>query len=252
MIPPAPIAPRSLEQARANVEPGPQSDPPRGMWTNRYGLILGMMFTAVTFAAIVLAIVGPQESVFQSANVPATFTKVTDGPINSPENWALPSGCSISADGLQVGGSTSGTACVFQPSDAQDLTSQGFWLEVALAPSSDVPGQVGPIIAIGESVQLTFSDQGAYEICTSGSFACDRGSASSWHTDTYVANTVSVRYLHDSHTLTVYANGREVTSRTMTVEPGAGISLGAGSGASAIFTHMALYTASASLSAPTK
>jgi hypothetical protein len=241
MMPPAPILPRSQEQARANAEPGPERKPVRGLWPDQYSAVFALLAVIVTVAAIAFAIYAPQ----RAATAPQGFAKVVDGPITTDQNWSLPTGCSLVADGLHVEGNAGGAACVFQPSDASDLTSQGFWLEVTVAPANIVPGRVNPVVVVGTDIEIGFDDQGAYEICFTGSTGCAQGTASSWHSDSFVRNKIAVRYLRDAQTITVFANGREVVSQSVLIQQQDGIALGAATNASAIFTHIALYTASA-------
>lgn len=240
---------RSYEQAAANAEPAPQPKPARGPWATRYGFVFAVVAVCVTAVALVLANVGP--SVAERVAGPTSgLTQVFDGPLTNDGKWDNTDSCYFSSSGLDVSSRSEYAQCQYRPTANADLTSQGFWLQVTVAPAASVSGQeVAVISAGGANVELT--QQGSFMVCQSSGLPCTLGARSSsgetvaWHTDSYVSNTIAVRYTPGDSLLTVYVNGQQITSLPAGDINGF-IALGTAPGGEALYTHAALYSASGS------
>lgn len=255
--PPSPVYPayhqynpwRSYEQAAANSEPAPQPKPARGLWTTRYGGLFAVVAVCVTAAALILAIIGP--SVAQRVAGPTSgLTRVFDGQLTNDGKWDNTDSCYFSSSGLDVSSSSEYAQCQYRPSANADLTSQGFWLQATVAPAASVSGQeIAVISAGGASIELT--QRGSFMVCESSDLPCTLGTQSvsgdtvAWHTDSYVSNTIAVRYTPGDSHLTVYVNGQQIASL-----PAGGINgpiaFGTAPGGEALYTHAALYSANGS------
>lgn len=243
---------RSYEQAAANAEATPEQKPPRGFWTGRYGFVFAIVSVGVTLAALVLAMAGP--SFAQRVTSPGGdgLTQVFDGGLRDNGQWDNTDSCYFSSSGLDVSSSSDYAQCQYKPSVNNDLTSQGFSLQVTIAPAATVTGeQVAVISAAGATVEMT--QQGSFFVCEGSELPCTLGSGNAsgatdaWHTDAYVANTIAIRYnpgAGDSR-IVFFANGQQFASVPAGQTSGA-ISLGTAPGGEALYTHAALYSASGS------
>ena len=235
---------KSSEQAAANVEPAPTARAVRGFWSGRFGVILGTVMVVVTVAAIGLAALAPAQAMPPGATPPAGFTQVYDNGLSNDGSWGDAAGCSFTSQGLDVDGGSGGAVCVFQPSANSDLTSQGFWLQVTVAPAAMIQGSEVPLILIGQNEAILFDEQGAYVVyCANTSSPCAQGTATAWHTSQFVANAITISYDAGSTTLAIFANGQEVTSIPLAQGGQPALALGAGGDGEAIFTHVIFYSA---------
>jgi hypothetical protein len=69
-----------------------------------------------------------------------------------------------------------------------------------------------------------------------------------WHGDSYVANSIALRFLPDTGgggQLAYFANGQLVTTIGLDLGSSAALGIGAASDAEALFTHATVYSASA-------
>jgi hypothetical protein len=244
-------------------EERPLAKKPKALFPSLYARIFGIVVVVVTVAVLALTAVAPAFSNHTDSAVPAGWTKVYDDVPNGARDWSLKAGCTVTPRGLDVRGDRVEGGCLFGPSMQDDLLSQGFLLDVTLAPDSSMEGYQAPIVGlVGKSgaVLVLFDQAGEYAICIN---ACERASeliaddlSSAWHTDGYTPNHFAIRYLpaggdSTSTRLTIYMNGQEVR----TVE-GIGLSdaprliLDAASAGpddtfgEAVYTHMTLYSAS--------
>ncbi|MGH2514935.1 MAG: hypothetical protein ACRDHP_04700 [Ktedonobacterales bacterium] len=236
----------SEQQAAANAEPAPDPRAARGFWSSRFGVVLAAVAVGLTLVAIVLAaIAAPLNTSQAGATPPAGFAQVYDAGLSDDGKWANSSPCTFIAQGLDVTGGTGGIACAFKPSVNADLTSQGFWLRATIAPAASIQGTEVPVILIGENEPVLFDTQGAYILyCHNDSTPCASGTTSAWHTNGFVANTITVSYDAGSATLSVFANDQLVTSAPFTQGSQPVLALGAGGDAEALFTHVSIYSAS--------
>lgn len=245
-----------------------QNTPQHGARTKRpglYALIFGGIVAAVTLISIGLAAIAPSLEPNASTAVPSGWAKVYNGDLTqSVDGWDTQHGCSGSQSGLFVqGGDQNGVICQYQPSASSNITSKGFVITAAVAPVAQTSQVEIPIITIGnsQSVLVLFYAQdvtvqgqnfiaGTYIICdaTCNANASDalfiQGTTAAWHTDPYVANTITVRLDADGSTLTVYANGEQVATGTVNVDPNPQIAIGADAGGQALFTHVTIYSGS--------
>ena len=242
---------RSYEQAAANAEATPEPKSPRGFWTGRYGLVFAIVSICVTLVALVLAIAGP--SFAQRVTSPGGngLTQVFDGSLRDNGQWDNTDSCYFSSSGLDVSSSSDYAQCQYKPSANNDLTSQGFSLQVTIAPAATVTGeQIVVVSAAGATVEMT--QGGAFTVCEGSELPCpldtrttSTGETVAWHTDAYVANTIAIRYNPGDSRITVFANGQQFASVPAGQTSGA-ISLGTAPGGEALYTHAALYSASGS------
>lgn len=247
---------KSYEQAAVNVEPAPDARAVGGPWSGRFGIIFAAVTITVTVAAVVLAALAPTLAARPGVTPPTGFAQVYDANLSDDGKWDNTSPCAFTSQGLDVTGGADGSACVFQPSANNDLTSQGFWLQATVAPAASIAGTVEPVILLDDNEAIFFEQQGAYAIfCAdrsgSGNISiCAEGTTTAWHTNGFVANTITVSYDAGASLLTLFANGQQVTSVTLTIGSKASLALGAGGGSEALFTHATIYTASGNARAP--
>lgn len=241
---------RSYEQAAANAEPTPEPKPLQGLWTGRYGLVFAVVVTSVTIAALVLAFLGTGLAPRVAGPASSGLTRVFDGALTNNGQWENTDSCYFSSSGLDVSSRSGAAQCQYKPSINTDFTSQGFLLEVTVAPAASIQGQeIADIAAAGTTVEVT--QQGAFTICTAADVPCTLGTPSSagstdaWHTDGYVSNTIAVRYSPNEARLTVIVNGQQIASLP-TGQISGPIALGTRAGGEALYTHAALYSASGS------
>lgn len=242
---------RSYEQAAANAEASPQPTPPRGFWTGHYSFVFAVVAVCVTVAALVLAIAGP--SLAQNITAPSSdgLTRVFDGALSNNGQWENTDSCYFSSSGLDVSSTLDYAQCRYKPSVNSDLTSQGFSLQVTLAPAATVTSeQVAVISAAGASVEI--SQQGSFTVCDTSELPCpldtrttSTGATVAWHTDSYVANTIAIQFSPGDSRIAFLANGQQFASVPAGETSGA-ISLGTAPGGEALYTHATLYSASSS------
>jgi hypothetical protein len=209
---------------------------------------LAVASVVITVLAVALASVAPSLGLRTANAVPSDWTKVLDGGI-AADAWRFNMGCSLTDQGMDVIGSSHDAICLYTRSTTGDLTSHGFFIEVRVAPAGTVQGNQEPLIAIGDtsaSVSSVFNQSGQYALCTGvSSDSCIRGNTIAWHSDSYIANSMGLRYVADGDggRVTLFANGQEVASIAATIAPGSPISLGAAADSEAVFTHATLYSA---------
>jgi hypothetical protein len=254
-------------------EEGPAEVKPRGLWQGRYAGLAGIFFIGVTVLAILAAtlglVLGTQIS---SIAPPSGWARAYAGNLQDASQWSGDAGCDNSENGLDVIAGSAFDVCPFVPSTNNDLVSNGFQIDLSLAPEINLENALTPLIQIGDSsgngVSVILDDTGDYAICqntsadcsgclpgNAASLACSsdvlaNDSTVSWHTDPYVGNTVVIRYQLNSDntgTLTLFANGQEIASETLMGGLGSdtSIAIGAGNDGEALYTSATIYSASA-------
>jgi hypothetical protein len=226
----------------------------------------------MVLVAIVAAVIGPLvEAQIFPTSVPSNWTKAYDSNLQNTSEWTGDGGCHNGSNGLDVSADAGVVdLCTYSPSTTSDLVSQGFQLNLTLSPESQLASPLAPLVRIGDSAgdgfTVIFDDTGNYVICQDASSACSAcfspnlgiacqssilayDSTVAWHTDSYVGNTLAIRYqvnANGSNTISVFANGQEVVSSDTTVMLGSGYSIAIGSdnGGEALYTGASLYTAS--------
>ena len=220
-------------------------------------VVVGVVLALATLASVALASVG--QSSAQQVPSPASvgYTAYYNVRlVSDPGSWDTHS-CAFEQGGLHAREQSGAPSlCAFLPSASQDLTSQGFFLDVVVGPAAAVPTEQEPCIVLGNTsdtpdLSLTFDQQGNYVLDTapqgtycslssSGGLPVTRA-AFAWHTDAEVANRISLLYLPNAtEDLIVYVNGQEVTQTTWSAARFETIYLGAAAGGEAIFTSFAL------------
>jgi hypothetical protein len=235
------------QKPREQEEP-PVERAPRGLWSDGVAMWLAVASVIITVLAVALASVAPSLGLRTANAVPSDWTKVLDGGI-AADAWRLNVGCSLTDQGMDVVGSGHDAICLYTRSTTGDLTSHGFFIEVRVAPAGTVQGSQEPLIQIGNTamgVSGVFTQSGQYALCTGvSSDSCIQGNTIAWHSDSYIANSMGLRYVADGNggRVTLFANGQEVASVAATIAPGSPISLGAAADSEAVFTHATLYSA---------
>jgi hypothetical protein len=248
MYPYYPVYVQPPTQKPREQEGPPAERAPRGLWSDGVTMWLAVASVVITVLAVALASVAPSLGLRTANAVPSDWTKVLDGGI-AADAWRFNIGCSLTAQGMDVVGSGHDAVCLYTRSTTGDLTSRGFFIEVRVAPAGTVQGNQEPLIAIGDtsaSVSSVFNQSGQYALCTGvSSDSCIRGNTIAWHSDSYIANSMGLRYVADGDggRVTLFANGQEVASMAATIAPGSPISLGAAADSEAVFTHATLYSA---------
>jgi hypothetical protein len=251
-------------------EEGPLPVAMRGLWPGRYAKVTGVVLLAIVVVAIVAALIGPLLAVqISPSSSPSNWTKAYDSNLENTSDWTGDGGCYKGPNGLDVTADSGDyDVCTFSPSTSSDLVSQGFQLDLTLSPESQLQKPLSPLVQVGDPTgdgfSVVFDDAGDYAICqdtNSDCSACLPGNVEScgdtlasdstvaWHTDSYVANTLVIRYqvnADESGTISVFANGQEIASSNTpaSLSSGFSIAIGSGNGGEALYTAATLYTAS--------
>jgi hypothetical protein len=255
-------------------EEGPLPEAKRGIWSGRYAKVTAFVLIAMVVVAIAAAVVGPLVAgQISPASAPSNWTKAYNSNLQNTSDWTGDGGCYNGPNGLDVSaitGSNGFDVCTYSPSTTSDLVSQGFQLNLTLSPESQLQNPLTPLVQIGDNsgdgLTVVFDDTGDYAICEDASSDCSTclpanlgagcngsvlasDSTVAWHTDSYVPNTLAIRYQVNSDgsdTISVFANGQQAVSSATTVSLSSGFSIAIGSGdeGEALYTGAALYTAS--------
>jgi hypothetical protein len=247
-----PVDPNAAPPRPLPAEEQPLADTSRGVWPSRFGKAFGMTAIALTLAGLLLAGLAPQLVSHAPSSAPAGWTTLYDGTPSDSTGWESASGCTFSSSGLDAVGADGSNGCAYTPSEQHDLLSQGFQLNVALAPDGSVKLEQDPQIALtggGSSLFIVLNQAGEYIICRD---SCQPGNgfyvvglSVAWHTDGYTPNTITLRYRSADDTLTIYTDGQEVRTLQVSLPAQPALALGADSSGEAIYTHVTLYSESA-------
>ncbi|MGZ3665752.1 MAG: hypothetical protein ACXWQR_03950 [Ktedonobacterales bacterium] len=252
---PQPYPPYQPYQPTPETQPneGPLPTVPEGLAPGRYARVVAGVLGVVCLIAVVLAALGPALTQRAQASVPSGWGKAYDGAIRSDGTWDTADDCSLKANGLDVraNDSSSNLSCDFKPSERLDVLGQGFYIEAKVAPAASVTGAQTPMLVAGEGedINAAFDQDGNYRLCAGTGAVCTYGSTVAWHSDGFVPNTIGLLFIPDdpnsvSGTITLFANGQAVASRSGTLPPNSPLALGAEKGSEALFTHVTLYLAS--------
>lgn len=244
-------------------EDGPAETAPHGWHTDRFGLLFGVVVSVLTLGAILLAVAAPSFT-GHAPRATGSGTAIYSGNPKDDPNWRQSSGhCSIRSDGLLAQGAGIGdvtdvisSLCVYAPTQGHDLVTRGFALDLTVAPAADVSNALRPAVFIGDpgsetGVLVELGEGGGlgavYLLCDSDG-TCASQPTVAWHTDGFVANTLSLRYspTADGGQLTLSGNGQQVAAIDTSLPPNPKIAIGAGSGASALYTGFTFSTAAGS------
>lgn len=231
------------------VPPDAPTPPRQGRW---FVAAFGVLLALVTVGALALAAYAP--STVTPLRGPSTWTQVYSQTLSQAGGeWDTANGCSVDAHGLYA---ASRAACAFIPSQQHDLTSQGFFFTVTVAPAGDVPQEEQAAIGLGDDLQMLVDQSGAYTLyynaCPTDSPAgipsntqpTDVGEVPALHTDPLVANTLSVLYDASARTFTFAANGQPfLTQQVCLNQPSEALALGAPDGGVALYTSATLKSA---------
>jgi hypothetical protein len=243
MTTPAAMPPTAPDSASA-VQPAHPS---------RFGLFFGIVASALTLAAIVLAVFAPQLTSAPKLQVPDGWQQVySANPGATTGAWDDASGCGFPSQGLFI---ESDSTCQFLPANGGSLDG-GVLIDAQLAPAADVSASEDAGFLLGNSLLVIITQQGDYEICRD---SCDplssdgvrialvaSGSTTAWHGDAFVPNEVALLYNADQDTAALYANGQFVVQVSAGVSSSPAVALTTSSSGEALFTHVTIYTGSAS------
>ena len=243
----------------AMAPPVPDSAPPaRPTHPARFGLFFGIVASALTLAAIVLAVFAPQLTSVPKLQVPGGWQQVysanpgdTTGVWNDATTFR---GCSFPSRGLLI---ASEGACEYQPGNGATLDG-GVLIDTQLAPAAEVPASEDAGILLDNSLLIIITQQGDYEICHS---TCElpsvddvhapdpivtSGSTIAWHADAFVPNEIAVLFNADQQTIAFYVNGQYVDQVSADISSSPTIALTTSSSGEALFTHVTIYAANVS------
>lgn len=231
----------------------------------RYQIIFASVTGAVTLLALLLAIVAPDLSLMAGALTPAGWRSVYQSDLTAPtakdyQAWDLTRGCAfyttgLDANGADSAGNSSGDAtCVFKPSGVGADTSQGFSLELTLAPAANVASFQESSLMLGDRASSTANglyfvvgQDGRYLICDAtcrsgqGTIYIS-GATAAWHGDAWVANSIAARVSADHSEETFYINGQQVADVTLDLGAQPRLAVGAPGGSETIFTAVRFAT----------
>jgi len=230
--------------------------PAQSAHPSRFGLIFGIVASALTLAAIVLAVFAPQLTSAPKLQVPASWQQVySANPGNTTALWDNASGCAFPSEGLEI---DSDSTCEFKPANGATLDG-GVLIKAQLAPAAEVPASEDAGVLLDNSVLFIITQQGDYEICRNtcnapsgddADFATDpvvvTGSTVAWHADAFVPNEIAVLYNADQNTVAFYANGQFVDQVSADISSSPTVALTTSSSGEALFTHVSIYAASVS------
>lgn len=260
MMSPSPQAPWGVTPQPGFAESAPQplrplTTLPRGSFPGRYGTVIALVAIIITLASVALATLAPLLVNHSTGVVPADWSRVYDGGLSEDGTFEHRSGCSFSSAGLDVDGDLASQGCKLSRSVTDDLTSKGFYLEATVAAPASLVSAEEPIIVVGtgnSALLFEFSQEGAYIVCTN---PCDLqrglgimtiGVSAAWHANGFTPNTIAVRYDLSSEHVTLYINSQEVLTITHQFPLASQIVLAAAPSGEALYTHLTLYSASAS------
>lgn len=239
---------RSYEQAAANAEATPQPKAVHGLWTGRYGFVFTIVTICVTVVALVVAVLGSSLASRTASTAGSGLAPVFNGAFTNDGQWDNTGACYFSSSSLDVTTGNGSGQCEYKPSVNSDFTSQGYLLEVTVAPAASIQGQEIVVLSAGGTL-VEVTQTGSFAVCQAQQLPCTIGTPSStgdtdaWHTDAYVSNTIALRYDPGAAQVTVAVNGQQITSQSVSQVSGP-IGLGAGLGGEAVYTSASLYSAS--------
>ena len=228
--------------------------PSRSPKPSRFGLIFGIVATALTLGAIALAVFAPQLTSAPRLEAPHGWQQVYNGnPGDATALWNNVSGrtgCSFPSEGLDI---ASDGACVFTPASSVSLDG-GVLIVAQVAPAADVSLAQDAGVLLDNSVIVLISQDGSYQMCID---TCDvfspraagtlaSGSTIAWHTDAFVPNEMAVLYDADQGTVSLYVNGQYVDHIAVATGGSPTIALMTSSTGEALFTHVAIYAGATS------
>ncbi len=222
-----------------------QAQPPRPAKRSPFGMIFGIVATALSLGAIALAVFAPQLTTAPNLRVPQGWQHVySDNPGTSSGLWDSTGGCDFSSEGLHIG--SEGT-CTFKPADGATLTN-GVLVVAGLAPAADVASSEDTGILLDNSVLVIVSQQGDYKICrgscqisSSTGEGPISGSTIAMHSDAFVANEIAVLYNADASSVDLYINGQFVNHATVDISGTPTIALATSSSGETLVTHVDIY-----------
>lgn len=229
---------------------GPLPTVPEGLAPGRYARIFAVVLGVVCLLALILAALGPALTQQAQASIPSGWNKAYDGAIRADGTWDTADDCNLVSNGLDVraSNSSSNLSCDFTSSEHQDILGQGFYIQAEVAPAASVDGMQLPMLVAGdgEAINAAFDQEGNYRLCAGTGTVCTYGSTVAWHSDGFVPNTIGLLFIPDnpnsvSGTITLFANGQAIASRSAILPPNSPLALGAKKGGEALFTHVTLY-----------
>jgi hypothetical protein len=224
--------------------------------------VLGVVLALVTLGSVALAAAGQSSAQLAPSPASVGYTLTYSSRSANDQNQWDGSTCVLEQGGLHARELPNAPSlCAFRPSESQDVTSLGFFLDAVVGPAAAVPSEQEPCVVLRNAssateLSLTFDQQGNYVLDTAPAGTdCSLSSSTglpvttgtfAWHTDGEVANRISLLYMPNAdQNLILYVNGQQVAQTTWntsgfdTIDT---INLGAAAGGEAVFTSFALYT----------
>lgn len=247
--------PTTMPQPPQSSQPAPSpaagaTAPARRARPARFGFFFGIAATAVTLAAIALAVFAPALTSAPQLQVPQGWQQVYNAnPADANDVWGDTSGCSFPTQGLDV---SSDSSCLFTPANTSGGLLNGGVLVVAkLAPAAAVSLSQDAAVVLGNSLIVVITQEGDYQICQD---TCDlfsesgrvlaSGSTVAWHADAFVPNELAVLYNSDQNSVSFYANGQFVDQVSAGIGSSLSVALGTSTNGEALYTHVAIYAPS--------
>jgi hypothetical protein len=226
----------------------PQFAPPAprrgGGW---FAAVFAFIITLVTGSAIGLGAIAPQFVENAASDLPSGWTVVVDADLaNAPSDWQVGPDCSFDRGGLFA--SSGSSPCVYTPSARVDYLSQGFRLDMTLAPAASTEkSQVAEVLAgtaffgIAQDGSFALADDSHYSATQAQDFAFN------WHANGLAANTIRLQWDGPQTPLVAYTNGYKAAEIpfSMNASSNHALQVGAGRDAQALYTHITLASASA-------
>jgi hypothetical protein len=226
----------------------PQFAPPAsrrgGGW---FAAIFAFIITLGTASAIGLGAIAPQFEENAVSDLPSGWTVALDTELANPtSDWRVGANCNFSLGGLLA--SSADSPCVYTPSARVDYLSQGFRLDMTLAPAASLEqSQVAEVLAgtayfgIAQDGSFALADDSRYSETQAQDFAFN------WHANGLAPNTIRLQWDGPQTPLVAYTNGYKAAEIpfSMNASSNHALQLGAGRDAQALYTHITLASASA-------
>jgi hypothetical protein len=233
----------------APTEVRPPSSSPAPMRSGLGGWFafsFGAIIAIVTIATIALGDIAPQFGQGVVSDLPAGWMTVFDSDLTSATNdWQVSADCAFDRGGLFVSGSD--TACTYAPSKTTDYLSQGFRLDVTLAPAAEVDKSQIPVLLAGTAL-FSIAQDGNFALADNATFSDSqiKDSTVNWHANGLTADAIRLEWDGPNTPLVVYTDGYKAAEIpfSMSASSDHTLRIGANTGGQALFTHISLASAS--------
>jgi hypothetical protein len=233
----------------APTEIRPPSSPPAPAplrASNWAAPFFGAVIAVVTLGAIALGLIAPQFGETTASDLPSGWAVVFDSDLaNATSDWKVGADCGFDRGGLFANNGNS--PCVYTPSSRVDYLSQGFRLDVTIAPASAVEKNQVAILLAG-TAYFGVAQDGSFALADDGrtSDAEARDTAFNWHANGLSPNMVRLEWDGPDTSLVAYTNGYKTAEIPFSVSASSNhaLEIGASRDGQALFTHITLASAS--------